>query len=175
MSRLIKQAKTSPEAFTRLYETHVDAVYQYCAYRTHTIEEAEDLTSEVWENALIHIRELKSNHPIVFKGWLFKIAQNCIYKHWKKKTPEGLGEEAECIQSEELNPEQESKRQNEAEELRTLVKALAPQQQETVALHFFSGLRNKEIAKILDLSEKTVASNLSRALDTLHGWLKKLQ
>lgn len=175
MKQLIKRAKRDAHAFAKLYEIHVESVYQYCAYRTDTSEEAEDLTSEVWENALMHINELKSDHPIVFKGWLFKIAKNCVYKHWKKKKTTGLGEEAERIQSEELNPEQKSRRANEAEELRRLVKALAPQQQETIALHFFSGLRNKEIARILDISEKTVASNLSRALNTLQGWLKKMQ
>ncbi|QQR55341.1 sigma-70 family RNA polymerase sigma factor [Candidatus Peregrinibacteria bacterium] len=176
MSRLIKQAKHSPKAFTKLYELHVNAVYQYCAYRTHSTEEAEDLCSEVWESVLKHIQELESDHPTIFKGWLFTIARHCVYKHWKnRKSPDSLDETSCQIPSPEAGPAERSEAEESAAHLRELVKALPQQQQEAVSLRFFSGLRNKEIAAALELSEKTVASNLSRALDTLHLWLKKLQ
>lgn len=176
MSRLIKQAKTSPKAFTKLYELHVDAVYQYCAHRSHSTQEAQDLCSEVWESVLNHIGELKSDHPTVFKGWLFTIARHCVYKHWKKRQPNNeLNEQTHQIPSNEANPATAHEQDENAKQLRLLVEALPEQQGEVVALRFFSGLRNKEIATLLETSEKTVASNLSRALDTLHGWLKKLQ
>ncbi len=176
MSRLIKQAKSSPSAFTKLYETHVNSVYQYCAYRTKSTAEAEDLTSEIWETALKHMHTLESNHPIAFKAWIFKIAQNCVYKHWKKRKEFlDLSGEAENIKSEEASPDAETRQEDEAKELRDLVETLPEQQKETIALRFFSELRNKEIATILGVSEKTVASNLSRGLNSLHKWLKKLQ
>lgn len=175
MSRIIKQAKTNPKAFTKLYETHVDAVYQYCAYRLSDKQTAEDLTSEVWETVLLHIHELESNHPIVFKAWLFRIAKNALNKKWKEKKLVPLNEDAERIKDECPSPALLSEQNESASAVRELVNALPEKQKETVALHFFSGLRNKEIALLLETSEKTVASNLSRALDTLHLWLKKLQ
>lgn len=175
MSSLIRRAKTDPRAFTKLYESHVDAVYQYCAYRLNDKQSAEDLCSEVWENALLHIHELESDHPIVFKAWLFRIAKNCLNKKWKDKKTLSLDESAERIKDEAPTPSLLSKQNEEAKQMRELVDALPDKQKETVALHFFSGLRNKEIAALLETSEKTVASNLSRALDTLHSWLKNLQ
>ncbi len=46
---LITQAqKGDEEAVTLLYETHVDAIYQYICYRVDSKSTAEDLTSEVF-------------------------------------------------------------------------------------------------------------------------------
>lgn len=175
MSFLIEQAKHDPKAFAKLYEVYVGSVYQYCAYRLPSTQEAEDATSEVWETALLHIAELRSDHPVVFKAWLLKIAQNNIHKRYREKKPSPLNETTELVPDQKKNPMEQSHDTESNEQLRKLVNALPEKQRETVALHFFSELKNKEIAKVLDLSEKTVASNLCRALDTLHTWLKKLQ
>ncbi len=48
------------------------------------------------------------------------------------------------------------------------LRALPPRRQEVVALRFFGGLRNREIAAVLDLDERTVAAHLSRGLLDLH-------
>ena len=62
-----------------------------------------------------------------------------------------------------------------AKQIRTLINALPDEQRETLTLRYFSDLRNKEIAKALCVSQKTVASNLSRALQTLRERWKNLQ
>ena len=55
--------------------------------------------------------------------------------------------------------------------MRRLVAALPPRRQEVIRLRFFGGLSSREIAAILDLDERTVASNLSRALvDLQYHW-----
>jgi len=47
------------------------------------------------------------------------------------------------------------------------LRALTPRRQEIVALRFFGGLRNREIAAVLDLDERTVAAHLARGLADL--------
>jgi RNA polymerase sigma-70 factor, ECF subfamily len=44
---------------------------------------------------------------------------------------------------------------------------LPPRRRDILLLKFFGGLRNQEIARMLNLDERTVASHLSRALDDL--------
>ena len=173
MSFLIERAKKDPKAFATLYETYADAVYNYCACRCSSQSEAEDLCSETWELALKNIQSLRSNHPVVFKAWLFKIAKSCLSKPSRKLQP--LSEKEQLIEDSEARPDEAATLKDDAEALRSLVEALPEKQKETVQLHYFSGLRNKEIALLQETSEKTVASNLSRALDTLETWLKKLQ
>jgi DNA-directed RNA polymerase specialized sigma24 family protein len=52
--------------------------------------------------------------------------------------------------------------------LRCLIGTLSPRRQEIITLKFFGGLRNREIALMLALDERTVASHLCRGLEDLH-------
>ena len=55
--------------------------------------------------------------------------------------------------------------------LRGLMARLSPRRQEIVTLRFFGELPNREIARVLGLDERTVASHLCRALDDLERLL----
>jgi DNA-directed RNA polymerase specialized sigma24 family protein len=46
---------------------------------------------------------------------------------------------------------------------------------EIVALRYFGGLRNQEIAAVLGLGERTVAAHLSRALRDLHAAYQRIE
>jgi DNA-directed RNA polymerase specialized sigma24 family protein len=46
---------------------------------------------------------------------------------------------------------------------------LSPRRQEVVTLRFYGGLRNREIARVLGLDERTVAAHLCRAIQDLEG------
>lgn len=48
-----------------------------------------------------------------------------------------------------------------------MVETLSPRRQEVITLRFFGELKNQEIAKILDLDERTVASHLCRGIEDL--------
>ena len=174
---LIRHAKTDPHAFTQLYEEHVQAVYRYFMVRLHEQKEAEDLTSHVWEAVLKNIQHLNSDKTVVFRTWLFTIARNALNKYFleKQKKPLELKEEYEAVCSADPGPDESLQSLQNASELHVLIDALPKEQRETLSLRYFSDLRNKEIAKILTVSEKTVASNLSRALQTLRTLWKKLQ
>lgn len=51
--------------------------------------------------------------------------------------------------------------------LRELIGTLSPRRRETILLKYFGGLRNQEIAHMLSLDERTVASHISRGLADL--------
>jgi RNA polymerase sigma factor (sigma-70 family) len=48
-----------------------------------------------------------------------------------------------------------------------MIAKLSPRRRDIVTLRFFGGLRNQEIAAVLKLDERSVASHLSRALEDL--------
>jgi len=73
------------------------------------------------------------------------------------------------IESNSILPEEAIERQELFEELQSMIKRLPNSQADIVTMRFFTGMRNKEIAQVLDISEKTVASNLYRGLRNLHG------
>lgn len=167
-SQLIQKAKSNGEAFGLLYERYFQKIYAFIGSRVRGVKEAEDITSEVWENVLLGIQKLNSNQPEVFRGWLFQIARHKIADHYRQqeKAPDAL-EKAETFLSHLETPAKDMREKEGQEELRTLLKQLPDRQQEIVSLKYFSGLKNRDIAVLLDISEKTVSTHLNRALETL--------
>ena len=61
------------EAFAQLYENHFDKIYRYVALRLGNKTEAEDVTQQVFLNALQSISSFKWR-GVPFSTWLFRIA-----------------------------------------------------------------------------------------------------
>ncbi len=167
METLVKRAKEEADSFAELYQAHVGPVYNFFLARVGNVQEAEELTSDTWEIVVKKLYSLRSNELLAFRAWLFQIAKNLLKKKWGKR------EEVTVAYEEFLDNRVEEEGANSGlsrEELKKLwgfVKELPEKQRETVLLRFASDLQNREIAKTMGTSEKTVASNLSRALETL--------
>lgn len=175
---LIKRAKTDPHAFAELYEVYFAAIYNYVSFRLKNKTETEDVVSQVWEIILKNIAHLKTNHPIAFKAWIFTIARNTIYKHFlakKNNSTENWEDKEITLSGHEPNPLEFSKIKDEVEQLKALIETLPSKQKEMLSLRFIGEFKNKEIAKIMNVEEKSVASNISRALQALKKQWKKLQ
>ena len=67
---LIEQAKVDKQAFGKLYELHVDRIYNYIYYRTGNIGDAEDLTARVFFRAIRHIGNYE-DRGVPFSAWLY--------------------------------------------------------------------------------------------------------
>lgn len=175
MEELIKQSKYDPEAFSDLYHANVKITYHYLYSRLQNRQEAEDLTSTAWEAILKNISQLKTNKEAGFKCWLFTIVRNTFYNHLEKNRNADCKELSNQSIDKDPTPDQFLQTQEDKEQINIIIDALPPQQKEIVCMHFFADLKNKEIASILNISEKTVASNLSRAVETLRQRWKKFQ
>lgn len=172
---LIQLAKKDPKAFAELYEAHVDMLYQFVAFRVRTVQDAEDLTSQIWEKVFNKIASLHTNEDLGFKCWLFQIARNTLRDYYRQRAPFlSLDPEAQ-VMSHAPDPHEQIQTTDEHQELKRLVQSLPNKQKETVLLSLMSELKNKEIAALLHLSEKTVASNLSRGLQFLRSHWKNMQ
>lgn len=137
---LIQKAKKDPAAFGELYEKYYDPIYAFIYFRTKDRETTEDLVSTTWEKVLTNLQSLHSNNATVFKVWLYKIARNILFQHYREKPTQSLPfPENFEIPSKE---------------------------------NFVEELKNKEIAKILNESERAIAVYLSRALKTFKNRLK---
>lgn len=168
-ARVIRAAATDSDAFSRLYQHYLQPTYAFIAFRVKSGAEAEDLTSELWIKVLDSLSSLKDPRPEVFRAWLFMMARRLVIDHYRKSKPTvSLNEELEIPKEAEFNSFL-----LEEVYVHDLVRSLPHQQAEVVSLKYFSGFRNKEIAKLLDLSEKTVASHLSRGLQTLKRGMRQ--
>src|SRR5260370_22178369 len=81
--QLIEAAQSEPARFSELYEQNFARVYAFFARRVARREEAQDLTSEVFHQALGSIRGFKwQGAPFV--AWLYGISANVLSSHWQK-------------------------------------------------------------------------------------------
>lgn len=172
---LISKAKSDPQAFGELYDLYVERIYQYLLRRLQNQSEAEDLSAQVWEKVLTKIHTLKSDAEEGFAAWLFAITRNELNQYFRTKKRNASEELTDIFADESKKPDELMRDESEAQWIQNCLSILPPQQRETVELKYFADLRNKEIALIFNISEKTVASNLSRALKSLQQHLEKLQ
>jgi RNA polymerase sigma factor (sigma-70 family) len=161
------ECKQSESAGAVLYQRYAVSIFAYARLHTPSMEDAEDLTLEVFTAAL----EQKSLTWLVEKQqlvWLRRVAQNKLvdrYRHSLHVAPVPLEQVVETLQAEEvLTPEQIVLRREELERLYSAVGKLPPLQQQVLQLRLGDGLRFAEIAVLLDKREEAVRKLYSRML-----------
>ena len=155
---LIEAAQSEPARFAELYEQNFARVYAFFARRVATREEAQDLTAEVFHQAIASIRSFKwQGAPFV--AWLYGIAASVLSSHWQK-----LGRTPAAEQIELADAGDEIER---SVMLAELVEML-PADQRRVVLQRFVGQKSiREVAHDLGRSEGAVKQLQIRALESL--------
>lgn len=167
---LVNQAADDPEAFRALYDLYIERVYGYVAARVDDRKDAEDIVSNVFLSVVRGLGQIRNQHNTSFAAWLFTIARNAVNDFYRRNNKAVLSLEAlQETHADDDSPLDVLISQHEtAHELRRLIADLPERRREIILLKFFSGLRNQEIASVLGLDERTVASHLSRALKDLY-------
>ncbi len=153
-SMVRRAQKRDQEAFAQLYEENFDKIYRYIALRIGNETEAEDMTQQVFLNALQSISSFKWK-GIPFSAWLFRIAHNQVVDHLRKKkrTPVLLDE---SLAVSDDAPQQVAERKLDIERLLQATKKLTEAQREVISLRFTSELPIAQVAKIMGKSEGAV-------------------
>jgi len=168
----VEKARQDPPAFRRLYDHYFPRLYAYVSYRVGRAQDAEDLVAETFLKAIEKIEQFEWRGDGSFAAWLFGIAHNQVKGFYRRNHRRGGGplplEELPEMNAGSLLPEDAVLQKERFANLYRLIATLSHRRQEVVTLRFFSGLRNKEIAVVLGLDERSVASHLCRALEDLH-------
>ena len=78
---LIEAAQRDAGRFAELYERNFARVYAYVARRVGSREEAEDVTAEVFHQALANLARFEWR-GVAFAAWLRRMAANAIADRW---------------------------------------------------------------------------------------------
>lgn len=157
---LVEAAQKDPSRFAELYENNFDRVYAFVARRVALREEAEDVTSEVFHQALASIGRYEWR-GIPFVAWLLGIAANVIARRWQRSAKD-LQVSAEDIEEFGMEGHLEQRAM-----LIQLIDALPPDQREVIVGRFVDQRSIREIAEQLQRSEGAVKQLQFRALQTL--------
>jgi RNA polymerase sigma-70 factor (ECF subfamily) len=167
---LVQRVRHDPDAFRELYRRYFPRVYAFVAYRVRRTQDAEDVSAEVFMQVVKGLARFEDRGEGAFAAWVFRIAHNQVSQFYRKHKPETEAvslDDLPEIQAHHLAPDSALLRKEQFARLSAIIADLPPRRRDMLLLRFFGGLRNQEIARLLNLDERTVASHLSRALDDL--------
>lgn len=163
---LIEAAQRDPTRFAELYENNFDRVYGFIAQRAGNRDEAQDLTAEVFHQALASIGRFEWR-GVPFVAWLLGIAGNVLSHRWQRAGAE------KQVSGDEVEEAGAENRIEQRAMLFQLVDGL-PQDQRLVIVRRFVEQRSlREIAQELGRSEGAVKQLQLRALQSLRTRMKE--
>jgi RNA polymerase sigma-70 factor (ECF subfamily) len=170
---LVEKAKSDPEAFGRLYERHVDRIYNYIYYRTGNAQDAEDLTARTFHRALDNIGRYKQR-GVPFSAWLYRIAHNLVANwHRDRDRHKELSLEDQVLESPVAgSPERSAVVEEEREALLRAIRRLPSERQQLLLLKFIESMSNAQIGNIMGRSEGAIKSLYHRTLIALREDLR---
>jgi RNA polymerase sigma factor (sigma-70 family) len=166
---LVASAEEAPReadlAFDRLYRSSRDDVYAYVAGLLRDRAAAEEVTATAFERAYRKRARFNPGRGEP-RAWLFGIARNAALDELRRR-----GRQAELLaEPADLSASAVDESAEASERRLALTAALAqldPRERELIALKFFAGLSNTEIAGVLGISESNAGTKLHRAVTKL--------
>ncbi len=159
-----------------LFQQHHPRIYNYLRYRVNAPEDAEDLTSIIFERAFKKRRQYDPAKG-TFSAWLFRIADNELISYYRKRTKRSAWEtETEIpvdLVTSDPSPEAHFIKKEGIVQLLQSLERLSERDQEIISLKFAGRLRNTEIGQIMQMKEKTVSVALLRAVRRLRQEMEK--
>jgi RNA polymerase sigma-70 factor (ECF subfamily) len=159
----IEAAQRDPARFAELYEENFYRVYAYVARRVGDRHQAEDLTADVFREALAGIGKFEWR-GVPFAAWLLGIASRAVADYWKRS-----GRETASPQDLERAGSDEIERRA---MLFQLVERLPEAQFRVIYMRFVEQKSIREIALELERSEGAVKQLQLRAIENLRAQLE---
>lgn len=152
------------DAFRRLYELHVGAVFAFLRARA-PHELAEDLAAETFCRAYQHIGRYEWRGA-PYRAWLLRIARNLLIAHWRSKASGvHLLDDLEPVAAAHIDADPTDAMA--AASVVAMLSELPDRHREVIELRFLEERSVAETATLLDLSEEAVRALTMRAMRTL--------
>ncbi len=165
---LIEAAQKDPARFTELYEANFDRVYAFVSRRVPARADTEDLTAEVFQQALASLARFEWR-GVPFAAWLYRIAANAIADRWERLSRESGKPEAKTVSVDFDDSEIEN-----AERRALLFRNVAnlpADQRRVIEMRFAEEKSIREISKDLGRSTGAVKQLQFRAFEKLREQL----
>jgi RNA polymerase sigma factor (sigma-70 family) len=148
-------------AFEALYRENRDDVYAYLAGLLRDRSAAEEVTSQAFERAWRKRRQLDRGRGTP-RAWLFGIARNAALDELRRRGR--IAEPQAEIAASVANP---ADAVVDRAVLQQALDGLNGRERELVALKFFAGLSNVEIATVIRTSETNAGTRVHRVIEKL--------
>lgn len=167
---LIKAACSDPAVFNQLYLAHIRPIYRYIFSRIGEARQAEDLTAQVFLEALESLPRYRHNGH--FAAWLFSIARHKVVDHYRShrsELPMPVNAEESNLKGDPLTALIQSE---EAQHISKLIHQLDEQDQDLLRLRFVAELNFGEIARLVNSNVEATKKRFYRLLNHLRQQLE---
>ncbi len=151
------------EAFRKLFDRYSKRLYSFAMFHLSNASDAEDLVQHVFVQLWSNRYKIQIEGNI--KSYIFKIAVNEVYDIIRKKKYDHIFSELTKVSSSFDNGTWDEVVFNELQTRHDLLVSKMPDKRKEIYLYSRKkGLTNKEIAKKLNISTRTVESQIHKAL-----------
>jgi len=172
---LVKQSKEgNREAFSQLVEKYRQKVFQTSMGFLHNVDDAEDLTQEIFLKVWYSIRSFDQRSS--FSTWLYRIAVNRAVNQVRKNKIRsfiGLNNEIKDSNFTTENAETQLENQEKKIQIKKAIDQLKTNQRKAFVLFYYQELSMKEVASVMKTSPKAAESLVFRARKKLQTILSR--
>jgi RNA polymerase sigma-70 factor (ECF subfamily) len=166
---LVAPAREAPSeadaAFEALYRSSRDDVFAYVRGLLRDRSAAEDVTAQAFERAYRRrttFNPKRGSH----RAWLFGIARNAALDELRRRSRHAeLVAEPEDVEA--VTGDESAEAAMRRTVIRKAMAQLSARERELVALKFFAGLHNTEIARVIGTSDSNAGTKIHRVLEKL--------
>lgn len=164
----IKHSK-DPQAYAQLYDFYVDRIFRFILFKVKTVEDAEDITSEVFLKTWNYIRTTQKRIENL-NALLYKMSRNAVVDYYrsKQRTEELMSDEDQfkkIMRARDLDQEIDNK--FELKNIENYLNQLKDEYREVIILRYVEEFSINEIAQILEKTKGNVRVLLHRAMQRL--------
>ena len=158
------------DALSKLYELIKTDIYAYALSKLASKPDAEDVTHDTFVLIYKHAKQYRAEGKPL--AWIFTIELNLIRKLCNSQRPNLSLDEAIGTKSSESDFTNQIIN---SQFLKEVLGKLSPEEREIITLHVVSGLKHREIAKLLDKPLSTVLSKYNRAIKRLQAEVREVE
>ena len=155
----------SERAFEQLYRSSRDDVFAYVSGLLRDRSAGEDVTAQAFERAY---RRRSTFNPKrgSHRAWLFGIARNAALDELRRRSRQvELAADPEDVNAQRVDEAADTALRRTT--IRAGIEQLSVRERELIALKYFAGLQNAEIARVIGTSESNAGTKLHRAIEKL--------
>lgn len=157
-----------------LVDAYYEKIFKLCLFYLRNEPEAEEILQEIFIKVLKKQSSFKGEAGIY--TWIYRLAVNTLLNHIRrKKIVEFLSLEGER-ESDSPGPahlaESEQEQQYQLEVLERCIKNLSNREKTAFYFYHYDGLKQKEIAEVMNTSVSAVESLIHKAMKKLKGCVK---
>jgi RNA polymerase sigma-70 factor (ECF subfamily) len=163
---LVREAITSPEALEELCDLYVPRIYNFVLKRVGKVQDAEDITSTVFEKVLLNLGSFDGSKAS-FSTWIFRITINSVTDYYRGRARRRETSLEDSGFEVLLEGDSGVERLGRYLAVLDLLAGLPPKYQEALSLRYFGGLKVLEVAEVLGISETAASKRILRGLEEL--------